>query len=79
MSEIFGKIFGKDKHQTHKDKHSNDKGATVAHNTKWNDFCEYLFSLFLLEELFLMILTVLNNLFNYMYVPFYLSIMMGLP
>lgn len=43
MSDIFGKIFGKDKDKSHKDKghHSGEKGSTVVNTAKWNDFCEY--------------------------------------
>ena len=43
MSEIFGKIFGKDKHAGHhKDKlhGSGDKISSVP-SSKWGDFCEY--------------------------------------
>ena len=40
MSEIFGKIFGKDKHGGHKEK-GGDKSGGVAGNTKWQEFCKY--------------------------------------
>lgn len=45
MSDILGKIFGKDK--DHKDKSHKDKGpvsapsSNQATNSKWTDFCEY--------------------------------------
>ena len=42
MSDIFGKIFGKDKDKSHKEKghHSGDKGSQVVSTAKWNDFCK---------------------------------------
>ena len=48
MSEIFGKIFGKDKHGSHKEKGGSDKGGGVANSTKWQDFCEYKQRLYLI-------------------------------
>ena len=44
MSDIFGKIFGKDKDKSHKEKghHSGDKGSALSGTAKWSDFCEYI-------------------------------------
>ena len=49
MSDILGKIFGKDKHGSKdKDKHghgSDKHSSGVANTTKWNDFCKYALTL----------------------------------
>ena len=41
MSEIFGKIFGKDKHTGHKDKVHGSGDKISVSSTKWSDFCKY--------------------------------------
>ena len=52
MSDILGKLFGKDKDKSHKgDKglhhHASNEGTSSgAHSTKWNEFCKYRFIIF---------------------------------
>ena len=51
MSDILGKLFGKDKDKSHKgDKglhhhHASNEGTSSgSHSTKWNEFCKYFLS-----------------------------------
>ena len=56
MSDILGKIFGKDKdHKGHHGHHGkdhksgHDKAASAAAASKWQEFCEYYASMWYLE------------------------------